>query len=177
MLEVNFTRISILAHLSFRHVGASSCQFVLLAPGHTRWLPWTSLLQDGTRRFLTSPSMVQVIWVENLQSSSGLTRSRKAMLARSQQKETAGKLMSQLYDRNSRQAFAPREAFHDGRVPTDQITAQLQSELSSQLRRPAVSQSRVWSLLRYASAMLPSLPLWVSILVIWVILSMYSRHP
>lgn len=74
---------------------------------------------------------------------------RKSLVARNQQRDTAGKLLSQLYDRNSRQAFAPQDAFLDPRVPTDQITAQLQSELSSQLRKPAIGQSRVWMLLRY----------------------------
>ena len=91
--------------------------------------------------------MLQVIWVENAQTS-GKQYSREALLARVQQKDIAGKLMSQLYDRNSRQPFAPQDAFHDLRVPTEQITAQLDSELASRLPNTSKRQSRVRSLLR-----------------------------
>ncbi|KAK9821279.1 hypothetical protein WJX74_008357 [Apatococcus lobatus] len=107
---------------------------------------------------LLKHALFQVIWLDSTPSnrvSNAGDGPRTALAARNQQRDTAGKLLSQLYDRNSRQAFAPQHAFLDPRVPTDQITAQLQSELSSRLRKPAIGQSRVWMLLRHAPFLIP----------------------
>lgn len=63
-------------------------------------------------------------------------------------KESAGKLLTQLYDRNCRRQFAPAEAFQTSNLPLERFQAEMQTAANNAGGLMQASNTRVWGLLR-----------------------------
>ena len=63
-------------------------------------------------------------------------------------KESAGKLLTQLYDRNCRRRFAPSEAFQTGNLSPERFHAEMQTAANAAGGLMQATNTRVWGLLR-----------------------------
>ncbi|KAA6423490.1 MAG: E3 ubiquitin- ligase UPL6 [Trebouxia sp. A1-2] len=88
----------------------------------------------------------QVLWVES--PSSPMTAPSKAL--RAALKEAAGKLLSQLYDRNCRRQFVPLEAFQTDSLPPERFRVEMQTAAAAAGGLMQATNTRVWGLLRHA---------------------------
>ena len=64
-------------------------------------------------------------------------------------KEAAGKLMAQLYDRNSRRQFLPAEAFQTDSLPPERFRVEMQTAAAASGGLMQATNTRVWGLLRH----------------------------
>lgn len=64
-------------------------------------------------------------------------------------KEAAGKLLAQLYDRNSRRQFVPLEAFQTDSLPPERFQVEMQTAAAASGGLMQAINTRVWGLLRY----------------------------
>lgn len=65
-------------------------------------------------------------------------------------KEAAGKLVAQLYDRNSRRQFVPPEAFQTDSLPPERFQVEMQTAAAASGGLMQATNTRVWGLLRHA---------------------------
>ncbi len=63
-------------------------------------------------------------------------------------KEAAGKLLSQLYDRNCRRQFVPLEAFQTDSLPPERFRVEMQTAAAAAGGLMQATNTRVWGLLR-----------------------------
>lgn len=63
-------------------------------------------------------------------------------------RESAGKLLTQLYDRNCRRQFAPADAFETGNLPPERFQAEMQTAANAAGGFMQAKNTRVWGLLR-----------------------------
>ena len=63
-------------------------------------------------------------------------------------KEAAGKLLSQLYDRNCRRQFVPLEAFQTDNLPPERFRVEMQTAAAAAGGLMQATNTRVWGLLR-----------------------------
>ncbi len=63
-------------------------------------------------------------------------------------KEAAGKLLSQLYDRNCRRQFVPLEAFQTHSLPPERFRVEMQTAAAAAGGLMQATNTRVWGLLR-----------------------------
>ena len=68
---------------------------------------------------------------------------------RSALKEAAGKLVAQLYDRNSRRQFVPLEAFQADSLPPERFRVEMQTAAAASGGLMQATNTRVWGLLRW----------------------------
>lgn len=73
-----------------------------------------------------------------------------ARALRASLKEAAGKLMAQLYDRNSRRQFLPAEAFQTDSLPPERFRVEMQTAAAASGGLMQATNTRVWGLLRHA---------------------------
>lgn len=64
-------------------------------------------------------------------------------------KEAAGKLVAQLYDRNSRRQFVPLEAFQTDSLPPERFRVEMQTAAAASGGLMQATNTRVWGLLRW----------------------------
>ncbi|DBB12911.1 TPA: hypothetical protein ACH3X3_005665 [Trebouxia sp. C0006] len=88
----------------------------------------------------------QVLWVES--PSSPMAAPARAL--RAALKEAAGKLLSQLYDRNCRRQFVPLEAFQTHSLPPERFRVEMQTAAAAAGGLMQATNTRVWGLLRHA---------------------------
>ena len=85
------------------------------------------------------------------------TMAPAARALRAALKEAAGKLMAQLYDRNSRRQFLPAEAFQTDSLPPERFRVEMQTAAAASGGLMQATNTRVWGLLRCAH-LPPSMP-------------------
>ena len=71
-------------------------------------------------------------------------------------KEAAGKLLSQLYDRNCRRQFVPLEAFQTDSLPPERFRVEMQTAAAAAGGVMQATNTRVWGLLRSVPSSLAS---------------------
>ncbi|DBA78986.1 TPA: hypothetical protein ACH3X1_008854 [Trebouxia sp. C0004] len=86
----------------------------------------------------------QVLWVES--PSSPMAAPARAL--RAALKEAAGKLLSQLYDRNCRRQFVPPEAFQTDSLPPERFRVEMQTAAAAAGGLMQATNTRVWGLLK-----------------------------
>ena len=64
-------------------------------------------------------------------------------------KESAGKLLAQLFDKNCRHQFVPLEAFQTDSLPTERFRLEMQTAAAASGGLMQATNTRVWGLLRY----------------------------
>ena len=67
-------------------------------------------------------------------------------------KEAAGKLVAQLYDRNSRRQFVPLEAFQTDSLPPERFRVEMQTAAAASGGLMQATNTRVWGLLRWVTS-------------------------
>ncbi|KAL3150396.1 hypothetical protein ABBQ32_000234 [Trebouxia sp. C0010 RCD-2024] len=92
----------------------------------------------------------QVLWVE---PSTG-TMAPAARAIRAGLKEAAGKLVAQLYDRDSRRQFLPAEAFQTDSLPPERFRVEMQTAAAASGGLMQATNTRVWGLLRHAPCLI-----------------------
>lgn len=87
----------------------------------------------------------------DLRACVAATMPSPAQALRGALKESAGKLLTQLYDRNCRRPFAPSPAFQTSNLPPDRFQAEMQTAALAAGGLMQATNTRVWGLLRYRS--------------------------
>ena len=79
------------------------------------------------------------------------TMAPAARALRAALKEAAGKLVAQLYDRNSRRQFLPSEAFQTDSLPPERFRVEMQTAAAASGGLMQATNTRVWGLLRWVT--------------------------
>ena len=102
---------------------------------------------------ITSLSPVVLLVAEGLHYMVAGTMAPAGRALRAGLKEAAGKLVAQLYDRNSRRQFVPPEAFQTDSLPPERFQVEMQTVAAGAGGVMEASKSRVWGLLRHVTTL------------------------
>ena len=80
------------------------------------------------------------------------TMAPAARALRAALKEAAGKLVAQLFDRNSRRQFVPLEAFQTDSLPPERFRVEMQTAAAASGGLMQATNTRVWGLLRWVTS-------------------------
>ena len=91
-------------------------------------------------------------------------------------KEAAGKLVAQLYDRNSRRQFVPLEAFQTDSLPPERFRVEMQTAAAASGGLMQANNTRVWGLLRWVTSLHDGLACWPLVSCTWLLLQTLAVH-